>query len=609
MAVSRRRFIRTATVAGAAASAAPHLAQFLENTYESGIANAATAAPSPEAIAMHRMAYGPRPGDIAAVKAQGLDAYIDQQLNPSSIADGVCDQKIADAVFKVFYGTVNELRPIAPMLAKSATDLWAEVVVPNKPFGESSLPWQMVRVATLIRAVYSKRQLQEVMVDFWHNHFNVRPSAEREVSIGFPEHDRTIRQHCFGNFRTFLEAVGRSMAMLYDLDNVSNQAGGGEGGNENYARELFELQTLGSDNYLKFYEDRSQVGTITYNGEMFARGYIDEDVYEVARCFTGWSIASGRWPQPTGTPNTGDFIYLSAWHDTNPKTVLLVPKIGPNGEQIYLPNIPRSQPDLKDGRDVYDMLANHPGTARTICTKLVRRLISDNPPQAVVDAAVAKWMATRTAPDQIKQVLRVILTSQEFKTTWGGKIKRPFEYVVAYLRATEAELPNDVDSLPTSETDPTPDRTKGGYWANIFWNMGNTGHRLFEWPTPTGHPDLASYWGNSNSMLRRWNLLSYLGVQSAWGGNCTINLIGKTDMTKPCAAIVDFWIDRLCGYSVAPGVRQGLIDFLALKVNSGDPSKPPAATKGEDANDPNTLIERLTSTVQLLAMSPDYQRR
>lgn len=602
MAVSRRAFVRTVTVAGATAAVAPHLGFEAEQVLATQ-AQGSTATPTPEAIALQRMAYGPRPGDIATVKQLGLAAYIEQQLAPDHIDDTACQQRVDAAQFKQVYGTVNELRSVSATLSKSTTDLWP-LIRDDNPFQERNLPWQLVRIATLIQAVYSKRQLKEVMVEFWHNHFNVRPDSDNAISVAFPDHDRAIRKNCFGNFRAFLEEVGRSTAMLYDLDNASNIASGGEGGNENYARELFELHTLGSDNYLEFYSDRTQIGTVSYNGETFARGYIDDDVYETARCFTGWTVSTGWWPQPQDTPNTGQFLYLSQWHDTSPKTVLLAPKDG-----NFLPNIGPRQSALADGKQIYDLLARHPGTARHICTKLARRLISDTPPSSVVDAAVAKWMATRDAPNQIEQVLRVILSSDEFQTTWGEKVKRPFEYVVGYLRATEAELSNDLDSLPTSDTDPTPDRTKGAYWNNFFWSFSNTGQRLFEWPTPTGHPDLASYWANSNSMLRCWNMLLYMSTNASWAPSFSIDLVGKTDMKQTCGQIVDFWIARLCGFTITPEVRQGLIDFLAMKVNGGDPSKPPAATKQEDANDPSTLNERLTGMVHLLAMSPDFQRR
>jgi uncharacterized protein (DUF1800 family) len=297
-------------------------------------------------------------------------------------------------------------------------------------------------------------------------------------------------------------------------------------------------------------------------------------VYEVARCLTGWTI----------NPATGEFLYRADWHDTNPKTAL-----SPDG----FPNIPRSQPDLKDARDVFDLLARHRGVARAICTKLCRRLISDLPPASIIDAAVNTWMANISAPDQIKKVVRVILLSNEFQTIWGAKIKRPFEATIAYLRATNAAMPED-------------DMTaEGNRWAARLAQFSSAGHRLFEWPTPTGHPDLASYWTNTNGMLRRWNLPFILS--QVWGGDARVDLVGQSNMGATCVQIVDFWISRLCGFSIDPAARQELIAFMAQGGNVNAPPRPlPAAP---DYNDPNALIDRLNSMVQLLAMCPDFHAR
>jgi uncharacterized protein (DUF1800 family) len=552
------------------------------------------AAPPPEIIALNRMAYGPRPEDPARVASIGVDAYIDEQLNPSAINDADCEARLAAARLRIRYGAGtgyaarNELLPL-DLLDSSVPALWDRRNFAN-PMGypERMRPWEEVRVAAVIRAVYSRRQLQEVLVEFWHNHFNVNASSDASVSVAFPVYDRIMRQHCFGNFRAFLEDVAQSTAMLYYLDNVSNRVSGGEGGNENFARELFELHTLGSDNYLKFYDDRRNIGTITYNGETFARGYIDEDVYEAARCLTGWTVANGYYTRPA--QNDGTFLYDPSWHDTNPKTVL-----SPDG----FPNIPRNQPDLKDGRDVLDLLANHPGTARHLCTKLARRLISDTPPQSVVDAAVAEWMAHRGAPDQIRQVVRVILRSAAFTGTWGQKIKRPFEALISYLRATGAEISLSDAGNP-----------EGSYWSNLFYQLAQTGHRIFEWPTPTGHPDVSSHWLSTNGMLRRWNLPYWLGQTATWGGNVALDLRAQTDAALPngtVTQIVDYWIDRLCGYTLSATTRQELLAFMA---QGGSLTAPPQPTSGKpDYNDANAVTERLNSMVQLLVMSPEFQSK
>jgi uncharacterized protein (DUF1800 family) len=596
--VSRRRFLKTSGAVGATATTLPqHQEAAAAPGYPhpawnvAAVTLAGTTPPPLAVIALNRLGHGARPGDIEAFNALGatpdacLQAYVDQQLNPNAIDDSACDARIAAARLKTKYGAVHEVRPL-DTLNKPVAELWP---LRGMDYNEYQRPFREVRVATLLRAVHSKRQLKEVLVDFWHNHFNVNASSDSAISCTFSVYDRIMRTHCVGNFRAFLEEVARSTAMMHYLDNISNRITGGEGGNENFARELFELHTLGSDNYLKFYDDRRAIGTITYNGTVYARGYIDDDVYDAAECFTGWTIANGHWERPT--LNTGEFLYDPDWHYNGDKTVL-----SPDG----FPNISARQPDMKDGKDVLDLLAGHPGTARHLCTKLCRRLISDTPPPTVIDAAVSVWMANIAAPDQIKKVVRTILLSPEFKTTWGQKFKRPFEAIVAYVRATNATLPNDF-------VDPA-DPNKGDYWNIFFYRMSETGHRLFEWSTPTGHPDLASYWASTNGMLRRWNL-PYIVTQS-WGGNFAIDVKGQTDANVPngsCTQIVDFWIKRLCGRSITPSAREALIAFMA---QGGDANQPPKPTqRAPDWNDPSAITDRLNSMVQLLAMCPDFHYR
>jgi uncharacterized protein (DUF1800 family) len=549
--------------------------------------------PPIEIIALHRMGYGPRPGDADRIRSMGFMLYVDEQLSPSIIDDTACENLVKSAKLKIKYDAAGDgsypARHEAANLTtlnQSTTQLWQERQLPkNKAWAERVRPADEVRVATWIRAVHSKCQLRETLVDFWHNHFNVNAYSDSAISVTFPVYDRLIRNNCLGNFRTFLEAVAKSTAMMYYLDNVSNKAGGGESGNENFAREMLELHTLGADSYLGFVEDRSSVGTISYNGTLYSKGYTEDDIFEAARCLTGWTIANGHWELPSGTPNTGEFYYYNTWHDAGRKMFLNVD---------CRQNITRNQPPLKDAQDLFTILAGHPNTARHICTKLCRRFIADNPPQTVIDAAVDTWMANINSPDQIKQVVRTILLSPEFKSTWGKKIKTPFKALVSYLRATNATLPNDyVD---------TANAGKGSYWSGLMWNMGTSGHNLFSWPTPTGHPDVASYWTSTNGMLRRWNL-PYI-VSQEWGGNVKINIKGQTNLQSSCTQIVDFWIGRLCGYSINSTLRQELITFMAQGFDPNQPPKPLSGTP--DWNDPNAVTDRLISMVQLIAMYPDF---
>jgi uncharacterized protein (DUF1800 family) len=343
-------------------------------------------------IALNRLAFGPRPGDVAAFNALGADddarltAWVDQQLNPGAIADTDCNNRLAAAGFT----TLN----------KTLSQLWADHWLGS---AGRTVPITEVRNAALIRAAYSQRQLFEVLTDFWHNHFNVYAWDYAYASATWVHYDRdVIRPNVLGNFRVFLQSVATSTAMLFYLDNYLNQAAGY---NENWARELFELMTLGSENYLGVMNPLD----VPVDGNGIVIGYCDNDVYEVARAFTGWRVNNGS----SGAPgNDGAFYYHDAWHDKANKLIL--------GEWF-----PANQGPMEDGNEALDRLAAHPGAARHIARKLCRRLISDDPPQPVVDAAAAEFTAHLAAPDQLKRVVRVICLSPEFKSAWGQRSSAP----------------------------------------------------------------------------------------------------------------------------------------------------------------------------------------
>jgi len=573
MAISRRRFLGRGAALTAAATSAAHL-QPQPAQAEAARTNAGlTALPALEVIALNRMAYGPRPGDSERVRTMGFNAYVEEQLAPAAIDDSDCDDRLAAVRLRL----LDQLLPLAA-LSKPIAELW-HLTDYNTPLDDSERkrPFDEVRVAGWIRAVYSRRQLQEVLVDFWHNHFNVNAASDVRIQVALPSYDRdVIRAHCLGNFRTLLEAVAGSTAMLYYLDNVHNRADSGVSGNENYARELFEQHTLGVANYLRGYTNAEGISA---NADGHAHGYVDMDVYEAARCFSGWTVANGE----NNRANTGEFFYDPDWHDLDAKTVLSV-----DGQ----PTIAAGQ-GRQDGQLVLDMLARHRETARHLCTKLCRRLIADNPPTSVVDAAVDTWMAHLDADDQIRRVVRTVLLSEAFQTTWGQKIKRPFEAIISYLRATGAELPSDTLDVADS------------YWIRIFNEYQHSGQRLFEWPTPAGHPDLMHYWANPNGMLRRWELPFVLTQD--WGGNVQVDLLGQTDLNTTCVQIVDAWIARLCGFTISSNTRQALIDFLA---QGGDPDQPPQPGDNTiDWNDPPAVQDRVLTLVQLLAAGPDFHAR
>jgi uncharacterized protein (DUF1800 family) len=559
---------------------------------------------------MHRLSFGSSPAAVAEFRALGsndderYDRWLDQQFAWPALDDSACDAVIQATRLKMRYDNVNEVRPLTYVLTPGSHQelskaLWVNLVRPRLPFAERRRPVDEVKVATWIRAVYSRRQLYEVLVDFWHNHFNVNPNVNERAMATWPAYDRMIRTHAFGNFRTFLVDMSQSVAMMYYLNNVSNRVAGGEGGNENFARELFELHTLGSDNYLKFYDRRRDIGTISAGEETFARGYIDDDVYNASYALTGWSVANGNHG-PTD-PNDGSFFYNHNWHQPGAKLILM----RDDEDLIGLRGTPVGE---AEGYDVIDRVAYHPGTARNLATKLCQRFVSDTPSEALITAATNAWMTHRYAPNQIMIVLDTILRSEECRRSFGGKIKRPLESIWAYLRATGAVLPNDVLEM-------NGNINQGGFWGGLFHHADMTGHRLFGWEPPTGHPDTTEYWANTNSLITRWNLP--YNVTQWWGGNVQIDVVAQTAFDQSCFAIVDFWLERLCGFAVAPHVRKALVDFLA---QGKDPNLPPQLTtrineRGQevpsspDWTDPTALHDRVRALVQLIAATPEFQLR
>jgi len=550
MPISRRQFLGGSAALAATAAAVSSIST--EFALSSSTSSAA-AAPSLPVIALNRIAYGPRPGDVANVQSVGLQAYVDQQLEPGALNDADCDARIAARNLT----TLN----------LSLTDLWTQYHA-LEDYSARLQPFREVRTATWLRAVYSKRQLQEVLVEFWHNHFNVSASSSSDIACVWPEYDRVIRRNCLGNFRTFLEAVAQSPSMLFYLDNASSRDGPA---NENYARELFELHTLGADHYYNsLYDNVDQIPRYSDGRPM---GYIDQDVYEAADCFTGWTVANGGWNGVNNFPNTGVFLYHHDWHDRSPTKIVL----SPNGR----PNITDPTTPLGDGRRVLDLLATHPATAQHLCRKLCRRLVADEPPQTLVDKAVATWSANLTAPDQIKRVVRTIVLAPEFAAVWGGKVKRPFELVVSFLRATAAEfVPNE----------------------NLHWTMLGTGYRLFEWPTPTGHPDTASAWLNSNVLQRLWNYPNVL--MATWFDAARFNLSAQIPANVTTSTqIVDFWLGRLLGRDIAAADRSRLIDFMRQSRAADQPPVPEPSSSTTDLND------RINNLVTLIAMMPEFLQR
>jgi uncharacterized protein (DUF1800 family) len=509
--------------------------------------------PPLEVIALNRIAFGPRPGDLASLMALGatsearLQAYVEQQLNPAAIDDGACDALIAAQGFTT--------------LGKSRQQLWADHVIKDKvSWDERMQPARETRAATFLRALHSKRQLVEVLAEFWHNHFNVY-GWDSWSAGAWVHYDRDVlRGNLLGNFRTMLGDVAKSAAMLYYLDNVSNTSAGP---NENYARELFELHTLGAEHYFGVASTVGPGGGYLHPAPKGPDGkplqYVDEDIYSATQCFTGWRIHK----------DTGEFVFEDAVHAKYSKIVL---------DQ----NIP-SGSGQQDGEQVLDLLANHPSTARYICRRLCRRLIADDPPETVVQAAADVFYAQRAAPDQLKQVVRTILLSSEFATIWGQKIKRPFDFTASLLRAANANFA----------------------WSDSFnWRYEAMGQAMFSWRPPDGYPDRKENWSSTMPMLQRWRACNWLldgwkmGGDGADKDNPRIDCRGQmpATITTP-VEIADYWIDRLLGRPMPAIERQAIIDFMAAGRN-------PTSSLTDKQID-----EQLRLMVGLIFNAPSFQWR
>ncbi len=526
-------------------------------TAAAGPSKALPSPPSAAIIALTRLGFGPSPSALAdfqalgATDAQRFQAYIDQQLNPAGIDDSAADARVAQSGFET--------------LGKNVLQLWTEHLM--------SADWEIVMQplwettqATWLRAVHSKRQLFELMTDFWHNHFNVYAD---DVPFGpvWVHTDRdAIRAHALGNFREMVEAVTRTPAMLFYLDNAFNSA---EDANENYARELLELHILGSEAYYGSI-DPANVPT---DGNGVPMGYTEADVIEVARCLTGWTVNSDWVHWEFG--QTGEFMYHAPWHDTDAKQVV--------GLQI-----PADQGDQQDARDMLDWLCAHPATARFVAGKICRRVMADFPPLEVLDAAAATFLANVDAPDQIAQTLRTILEHPLFLQTWADKVKRPFEIAASMLRGASFDLPfvlgNDNAANLTG-------------W--FLWEYYQTGQPLFGWHPPNGYPDSKFAWNTTSPRVMTWRIANMLvSIWDEQADDYYFDLLSRTPASSRTAEeIVDFWSVEILGRGLPAAERGPLVSFMAQDTPA-DEDLP----LGSDWQ----VDERLRALVALILMCPTF---
>jgi uncharacterized protein (DUF1800 family) len=544
--------------------------------------------------ALNRLAYGPRPGDVERIRQMGLAKWVDQQLDPDSIDDSALDQRLSR------YSTLNmssqqllaDFPP--PQQAAKKEGLTKdeykqqmqqkrqESVATMLPTGDDNFDKANVQLARLVgpnriiaelamakmdRAIYSNRQLEAVMEDFWFNHFNVfaNKGADRWLVTSYVRD--AIRPHAMGRFDDLLLATAKSPAMLFYLDNWLSadpaavkrvqqmrafrqeryyarfgmmppgaiQGANGRpkqqdrGLNENYGREVMELHTVGVD-----------------------AGYTQQDVIDMAEILTGWTIREPR--------KDAEFFFNDRIH-AEEKEVVMGRTFQGDG--------------MKEGERALEMLAGDPHTAQHISTELARHFVSDDPPQSLVDRMAQEY---QSSGGDIRAVLRTMIYSPEFwsKETYRAKVKTPFELVASTARALNADV--EV-TLPL-----------------VQW-VARMGEPLFQCQPPTGYSDKSEIWVNSGALLNRLNFaLAFAGDHTAGAEVNLKNMFGKDAATDPNAALSEALGLFLDG-QVAPGTEETLEARL---------------------NDPRVLQARLDDPVKqvnegliagLVLGAPEFQRR
>jgi uncharacterized protein (DUF1800 family) len=562
--------------------------------------------------ALNRLAYGPAPGDVERIRKMGLEKWIDEQLHPESIDDAALDKRLekyptlnasasklldeypppAQAAKKegetkdeYKQQMVDKRRDAVAQIADTGNDnidkaqqQLAKMVGPNRIIAELSM-------AKIDRAVYSQRQLEAVMEDFWFNHFNVfaNKGADKWMLTDYVR--ETIRPHTMGKFQDLLTATAKSPAMLFFLDNwqsvdpvafkehqqeiamrrarYQGMFGGGfapapgefpnpnarfpgaqgqgqgdgqaaarqqdRGLNENYGREVMELHTVGVDT-----------------------GYTQQDVIEMARCLTGWTVR-----EPRRDP---EFIFKPEFH-ADGKKVVMGHTFNYGGE--------------KDGEEALKMLASDPHTAKFISTELARHFVSDNPPPALVDRMAKEY---ESSGGDIRSVMKAMIYAPEFwsKETYRAKVKTPFELVASTARALNADV---TISLPLAQ-----------------W-VGRMGEPLFLCQPPTGYSDKAATWVNTGALLNRLNFALTFSSGHLAGTNVDLSPMFGHDALKDPEMALKRSLDIFLGGQAEPQTIQTLESRL---------------------NDPQILQAKLDDPVKqvnegllsgLVLGTPEFQRR
>lgn len=422
---------------------------------------------------LNRLTFGATSGAQNTFHQMGLEAWLDAELSkPASNPD--LEKRLAAAVLEIEYDegktddgetwpAVKEMRPYQYLDASPETLVKLLDYEAPLAFAERERPAEEVIAASFIRAAHADAQLRELMTQFWHDHFNVDAMKDDTSAAFFPLYDKVMRKNAFGNFRTFLAEVASAPSMLFYLNNDDSRA---SPANENYARELLELHTLGAVHY---YNDKyDNWHDVPGAEDGLAEGYIDQDVYEVARAFTGWTIGDGRYiDDNTDAPVTGEMYYAQLWHDPYQKRIL--------GVEFDSNTAP-----MADGNKVLDILAAHPGTARYVTGKMIRRLGVETPTAEYQSRIDKVFLQNIEAPDQLARVIRAIVLDDEFARTPPMKLRRPFEFVIAILRTSGSQV-----------TSPLGD---------LYWLLARTGWTQHRVAPPTGHSDHSGDWANTRAL-------------------------------------------------------------------------------------------------------------
>jgi uncharacterized protein (DUF1800 family) len=542
---------------------------------------------------LSRLTFGARPGDLELIRDTGIDAWIDEQLHPERIEDAAAEAWLAQ--FEAVRKTTGDLEREYPnpgvlvnQLSTRGGGLSPEDSVQVRTARQNLRRIaDEVQIARVGHALLTERQLLEVMTEFWLNHFSVfaGKGVREQYYLADYEH-RVIRPRALGQFRDLLGAVAKSPAMLFYLDNwesaadssrprlvAARRAGAAStprapaaqqlqrrlraGLNENYGRELLELHTLGVDG-----------------------GYTQHDVIHAARALTGWTI--------NGPRQGGGFAFVPFMHDAGEKRVL--------GHTL------KAGRGIEDGEELLNIVARHPSTARFIATKLVRRFVSDTPPQALVDRAAATF--TRSDGD-IRAVVRLIVTSPEFfaREAYRAKVKSPFEVVVSALRALNAQ----------------PDRT-----PRTAQFVAGLGQPIFGRSTPDGWPDTAEGWLGTGAILNRINFGLVVAAGRVPGAN-PMAVPGADQLRQaPRDQQVEAVVHALLGGDASPITRSVLLTgkhpLLDAAPDARMTDAPPLAAMtlpnaGEAVRGaargaaPLPPLRGLAQVLGLALGSPEFQRR